>query len=47
MSDRLQQAITAIKSGDKETGAQLLAEVLKTDRRNENRLALDDSGCKL
>jgi hypothetical protein len=35
MPDKLQQAITAIKSGDKETGKQLLIEILKVDRRNE------------
>ena len=31
MSDNLQQAIIAIKSGDKETGRQLLMEILKAD----------------
>ena len=38
MSDslQLQQAITAIKSGNKETGKQLLIEVLKVNPRNEN-----------
>ena len=32
----LQQAIAAIKAGDKETGKRLLTEILKSDRRNEN-----------
>lgn len=36
MPDKLQQAIAAIKAGDKETGKQLLIEVLKEYRRNEN-----------
>ncbi len=36
MSTRLQQAITAIKSGDKETGKQLLIEELKANQSNEN-----------
>jgi hypothetical protein len=36
MTDKLQQAITAIKSGDKKTGQQLLAEVIKSDPGNEN-----------
>lgn len=36
MPDKLQQAITAIKAGDKETGKRLLTEVLKSDRQNEN-----------
>jgi len=35
MSNNLQQAITTIKAGDKETGKQLLIEVLKSDQRNE------------
>lgn len=36
MSNKLQQAITAIKSGDKETGKQLLIEELKANPRNED-----------
>lgn len=36
MPDNLQQAITAIKSGDKKNGRQLLMEVLKADSRNED-----------
>jgi len=32
----LQQAIAAIKAGDKETGKRLLTEILKADRHNEN-----------
>ncbi len=36
MSDKLQQAIAAIKSGDKATGKRLLIEALKTDSHNEN-----------
>lgn len=36
MSDKLQQAIAAIKSGDKVTGKRLLIETLKVERRNEN-----------
>ena len=36
MPDNLQQAIIAIKSGDKKTGRELLMEVLKADSRNEN-----------
>lgn len=35
MSDMLQQAIAAIKSGDKNTGKQLLLEILTSDQRNE------------
>lgn len=36
MPDSLQQAIAAIKSGDKGTGKKLLIETLKVDRRNED-----------
>jgi TM2 domain-containing membrane protein YozV len=36
MSTKLQEAITAIKSGDKETGKQLLVKILETDSRNED-----------
>ena len=35
MSDKLQQAIVLIKSGDKQNGERLLAEVLKADPGNE------------
>ena len=35
MSDNLQQAIAAIKAGDKETGQQLLMKVIKADPKNE------------
>jgi RNA polymerase subunit RPABC4/transcription elongation factor Spt4 len=35
MSDNLQRAIAAIRSGDKETGKRLLAEVIRDDPRNE------------
>lgn len=35
MSDNLQQAIVAIKSGDKKTGKRLLIEVLKSNQRDE------------
>lgn len=35
MSDELQQAITLIKSGDKQNGRRLLAEILKAEPRNE------------
>jgi hypothetical protein len=35
MSDNLQRAIQAIRSGDKETGQRLLAEVIRNDPRNE------------
>ena len=35
MSDSLQQAIAAIKAGDKETGQQLLAQVISADPQNE------------
>jgi uncharacterized protein YjbI with pentapeptide repeats len=35
MSDKLQQAITLIKSGDKQSGGRLLAEILKAEPRNE------------
>ncbi|MCB8945424.1 MAG: hypothetical protein H6658_16875 [Ardenticatenaceae bacterium] len=35
MSDKLQQAISAIKSGDKKTGYRLLAEVIKANPENE------------
>ena len=35
MNDKLQQAITAIKSGDKVTGQQLLAQVIKAEPKNE------------
>ncbi len=35
MSDTLEQAIAAIKAGDKSTGGQLLNQVLQTDSRNE------------
>lgn len=36
MSDKLNQAITTIKAGDKQTGKQLLIEILKVEPRNEN-----------
>ena len=32
----IQQAITAIKAGDKATGKQLLIEIIKANPRNEN-----------
>src|SRR5262245_55941443 len=35
MTTEFQQAIAAIKAGDKVAGKRLLLEVLKTDRRNE------------
>jgi hypothetical protein len=35
MPDKLQQAISLVKSGDKQGGARLLAEVLHTEPRNE------------
>ncbi len=35
MSDTLEQAIAAIRAGDKNTGGQLLNQVLQTDPRNE------------
>jgi small-conductance mechanosensitive channel len=35
MTDNLQHAIEAIRSGDKETGQRLLAEVIRNDPRNE------------
>jgi hypothetical protein len=35
MSDDLQRAIAAIRSGDKETGKRLLAEVIRNEPRNE------------
>jgi hypothetical protein len=35
MSDKLQQAIALIRSGDKQNGGRLLAEVLKDDPQNE------------
>jgi Tfp pilus assembly protein PilF len=35
MSDSLHRAIAAIRSGDKETGQRLLAEVIRNDPRNE------------
>jgi hypothetical protein len=35
MPDQLQQAITLIKSGDKQNGMRLLAEIIKADPRNE------------
>ncbi len=35
MSETLQRAITEIRSGDKETGQRLLAEVIRNDPRNE------------
>jgi hypothetical protein len=35
MSDTLQRAIAAIRSGDKETGQRLLAKVIRNDPRNE------------
>jgi len=35
MSNILQEAITAIKSGDKETGKKLLTDILRSDPRNE------------
>jgi len=36
MSDKLNQAITTIKAGDKQTGRQLLIEILKAEPHNEN-----------
>ncbi len=36
MSDKLNQAITTIKAGNKQTGKQLLIEILKTEPLNEN-----------
>jgi hypothetical protein len=36
MSNKLYQAITAIKRGDKVTGRQLLVEIIKSDPRNED-----------
>ena len=36
MSNKLQQAIAAIQAGDKATARQLLAEILKSDRDNED-----------
>ena len=36
MSDALQRAIAAIRSGDKETGQRLLAQVIRNDPHNEN-----------
>lgn len=36
MSDKLNQAIATIKAGDKQTGGQLLIEILKTEPHNEN-----------
>lgn len=38
MSNQLQQAIAAIKAGDKETGRRLLAEIIKNEPTNENAL---------
>ena len=35
MPDKPQQAIAAIKAGDKQKGRELLAEVLKNDRNSE------------
>ncbi|MCL4271862.1 MAG: hypothetical protein KJZ72_20050, partial [Anaerolineales bacterium] len=35
MSDKLQQAITAIKSGQKQVGQQLLARVIQEEPNNE------------
>jgi Tfp pilus assembly protein PilF len=35
VSDQLQKAIALIKSGDKQNGKQLLAEILKTESQNE------------
>lgn len=35
MTDRLKQAVTAIKNGDKKTGKQLLTEILASDPKNE------------
>lgn len=35
MSETLQRAITEIRSGDKETGQRLLAEVIRNDPHNE------------
>ena len=35
MSNDLQQAIAAIKAGDKETGQQLLQQVINADPQNE------------
>ncbi|MBN1995276.1 MAG: DUF3592 domain-containing protein [Anaerolineae bacterium] len=36
MSEKLQQAITLIKAGDKQNGQRLLAEILRADPKNEN-----------
>jgi predicted nucleic acid-binding Zn ribbon protein len=36
MSEKLQQAIAAIKSGDKRTGLQLLLDVIRSEPNNEN-----------
>ncbi len=36
MSEKLQQAITAIKAGDKATAQRLLAEIIKAEPDNEN-----------
>lgn len=36
MSEKLNQAITVIKAGDKQTGRQLLIEILKSEPHNEN-----------
>jgi len=36
MTDLLQQAIAAIKAGDKVKGQQLIAQVLKADPRSES-----------
>jgi type VI secretion system protein VasI len=51
MSSDLQQAIAAIKAGDKSTGKRLLAQVLRADPRNESAwlwlaYAVDDTGQK-
>ncbi len=35
MSETLQRAITEVRSGDKEIGQRLLAEVIRNDPRNE------------
>jgi hypothetical protein len=35
LTDKLQQAITLVKSGDKQNGMRLLAEIIKADPRNE------------
>jgi len=47
-NNKLQQAITAIKSGDKTTGRRFLAEVIKANPRNETAwlwmaMVLDDT----